>query len=98
MVWQQRLVCIASQRNIGRLDNINHRSAGEHNTRQMLLCRVPVPKAVLLFGASGSGKSVLAHAIAHEARACFFDISPRMTDGKYAGKAVTMMLHMVRGS
>ncbi len=63
----------------------------------MLLCRVPVPKAILLFGASGSGKSMLAHAVAHEAGAHFFDISPRLTDGKYIGKAVSMMLHMVRG-
>ena len=62
----------------------------------MLLCRVPVPKAFLLFGASGSGKSMLAHAIAHEAGAQFFDISPRLTDDKYTGKAVPMMLHMVR--
>ena len=62
----------------------------------MLLCRVPVNKTFLLFGASGSGKSMLAHAIAHEAGAHFFDISPRLTDGKYTGKAVSMMLHMVR--
>lgn len=58
-------------------------------------CRVPVPKALLLYGAHGSGKTMLAHAIAHESGACLFDISPCVTDGKYAGKAVTMMMHMV---
>ena len=54
-----------------------------------------MPKAFLLYGASGNGKSMLAHAIAHEAGAHFFDISPRLTDSKYTGKAVSMMLHMV---
>lgn len=90
------MAAMASKYSSLRLSILDDRWAGERRTRQMLLCRVPVPKAFLLFGASGSGKSMLAHAIAHEAGALFFDISPRLTDGKYIGKAVSMMLHMVR--
>ena len=54
-----------------------------------------MPKAVLLYGASGSGKTMLAHAVAHESGAHLFNISPRLTDGKYPGKDVTTMVHMV---
>ena len=39
---------------------------------------------------------MLAHAMAHASGARLFDISPRRVEGKYAGKAVTVMLHMVR--
>ncbi len=53
-------------------------------------------KALLLYGAPGSGKTMLAHAVAHASGACLFDISPRRVEGKYAGKAVTMMMHTVR--
>ncbi len=34
-------------------------------------------------------------AIAHLSGACFFDLTPRNTDGHYPGKAVAMLLHMV---
>lgn len=34
-------------------------------------------------------------AIAHLSGSCFFDLSPRNTDGHYPGKAVAMLLHMV---
>ena len=51
--------------------------------------------ALLMYGAPGSGKTMLAHTVAHASGARLFNISPRHTDGKYAGKAVTMMLHMV---
>lgn len=34
-------------------------------------------------------------AIANLSGANFFDISPRNTDGKYPGKNVAMMVHMV---
>ena len=53
-------------------------------------------RALLLYGAPGSGKTMLAHAMAHACGARLFNISPRQVEGKYAGKAVTMMLHMVR--
>ena len=36
-----------------------------------------------------------AQAIAHLSGACFFDLSPRNTDGTYPGKAVAMLLHLV---
>ena len=52
-------------------------------------------KALLLYGAPGSGKTMLAHSMAHASGARLFDISPRHVDGRYAGKAVTMMMHMV---
>lgn len=34
-------------------------------------------------------------AIAHLSGSCFFDLSPRNTDGTYPGKAVAMLLHLV---
>jgi hypothetical protein len=34
-------------------------------------------------------------AIGHLSGACFFDLSPRTTDGTYPGKAVAMLLHLV---
>ena len=64
----------------------------------MAPCRVPAPKAVLLYGAPGSGKTMLAHAIAHESGGRLFNISPRLTDGKYPGKAATMLMHIVSPS
>eukprot|EP00898_Chlorokybus_atmophyticus_P002625 jgi/Chlat1/3363/Chrsp23S00269 len=53
------------------------------------------PRAVLLYGAQGTGKSLLAMGAAREAAAAVFDISPARTNGKYSGKTVTMMLHIV---
>jgi SpoVK/Ycf46/Vps4 family AAA+-type ATPase len=37
---------------------------------------------VLLYGAPGTGKSLLAHGIAGSAGALLLDLSPRATDGK----------------
>lgn len=34
-------------------------------------------------------------AIAHLTGSCFFDLSPRNTDGTYPGKAVAMLVHLV---
>ena len=52
---------------------------------------------MLLYGAVGGGKTMLAHAVAHEIGACFFNLSPRHTDGKFQGKAAcSLMVHMVR--
>jgi hypothetical protein len=39
--------------------------------------------------------AVCCQAIAHLSGSCFFDLSPRNTDGHYPGKAVAMLLHMV---
>lgn len=60
------------------------------------LFRVAAVRSVLLYGAAGSGKTMLVQAIAHESGACFFNLSPRHTDGKYLAKtACTLMVHMV---
>lgn len=57
--------------------------------------RAPYLKSLLLFGGEKTGKSLLAQAIANLSGSNFFDLSPRNTDGKYPGKNVNMMIHMV---
>ncbi|KAG2497810.1 hypothetical protein HYH03_004081 [Edaphochlamys debaryana] len=57
--------------------------------------RAPYTKSVLLYGAEKTGKTLMAQAIANLSGSNFFDISPRNTDGKYPGKNVAMMVHMV---
>ncbi|KAG1669632.1 hypothetical protein FOA52_010792 [Chlamydomonas sp. UWO 241] len=57
--------------------------------------RAPYTKSVLLFGAEKTGKTLLTHAVANLAGANLFDLSPRNTDGKYPGKNVNMLIHMV---
>lgn len=53
-------------------------------------------RSLLLYGAKGTGKTMLVHAVAHESGACFFNLSPRHTNGKYQGKAAcALMVHMV---
>lgn len=61
----------------------------------MDLCRVPLTRSILLYGAPGTGKTMLAHAVAHCAGACFLDISPRRLDGKFPGKDIGMAMHIV---
>jgi len=58
--------------------------------------RAPAVRAVLLYGAPRTGKSALVRAVAAEAGAALFDLSPRATDGKYPGKVAALMIHMVR--
>mmetsp|Transcript_33907 Transcript_33907/g.75181 ORF Transcript_33907/g.75181 Transcript_33907/m.75181 type:complete len:829 (-) Transcript_33907:621-3107(-) len=57
--------------------------------------RAPYIKSVLMYGGEKTGKSLLSHAVANLSGANFFDLSPRNTDGKYPGKNVNMMMHMV---
>lgn len=57
--------------------------------------RAPYVKSVLLYGAEKTGKTLLTHAVANLSGANLFDLSPRNTDGKYPGKNVNMMIHMV---
>merc|ERR1711998_697260 len=47
--------------------------------------------AVLLYGPAGTGKTLLAHAIAHETAAYFFNLSPMNIARKYPGKATQMV-------
>lgn len=58
--------------------------------------RAPAVRAALLFGAPQTGKTALVHAVAAQAGAALFDLSPRATDGKYPGKAAALMVHMAR--
>jgi len=57
--------------------------------------RAPYIKSMLLYGGDKTGKTLLSHSIANLAGANFFDLSPRNTDGKYPGKNVNMMIHLV---
>jgi len=58
--------------------------------------KAPYAKAVLLYGAPKTGKSLLAQCVANATGATLFDLSPTVTDGKYAGKSEqTKMVHMV---
>ncbi|KAG5459473.1 MAG: P-loop containing nucleoside triphosphate hydrolase protein, partial [Olpidium bornovanus] len=56
----------------------------------------PRVASVLLYGPQGCGKTMLVKAIATEAGANLFNISPSNTANEYKGKAnVTKMIHMV---
>ena len=58
----------------------------------------PTPKnatPVLLFGSHGTGKKMLAHAVANETGANLFNLTPSNTDGKYPGKKALEMVHTV---
>jgi SpoVK/Ycf46/Vps4 family AAA+-type ATPase len=58
--------------------------------------RINAINSVCLYGPASTGKTMLTQAIAYEAGAQFFDISPTNTAGKYSGgKGTTLMLHMV---
>ena len=57
--------------------------------------RVSHIRTVLLYGHPMTGKTMLSRAIAYEAGANFFDLSPKNTDGKYSGKQVSLLIHMV---
>ncbi|KAL4420798.1 hypothetical protein ABPG75_010454 [Micractinium tetrahymenae] len=59
------------------------------------LGKLQAPRTVLLYGPPGSGKTLLAQAVAHQAGAAVFDLSPAATAGKYPGKAAALMVHMV---
>ncbi|KAJ3030613.1 UNVERIFIED_CONTAM: Dynein regulatory complex protein 11 [Siphonaria sp. JEL0065] len=57
---------------------------------------VPGAPSVLLFGPHGTGKTMLVNAVATEAGAQLFNLSPRNTAGQFVGKQnVTKMVHMV---
>lgn len=72
-----------------------HAKSTAHDPCQLKFCRLPHLKSLLLYGPAATGKSLLTQAIAHEAGANVFDLSPRNTDGKYQGKQVSLLIHMV---
>lgn len=52
-------------------------------------------KSVLLYGCSGTGKTMLAHGIARDTGSVLIDLSPRQTDGKYSGSnQCKLMVHI----
>lgn len=57
--------------------------------------KAPVLKTCLLYGVPETGKTLLAHALAHETGSIFLNLSPRRTDGLYSGKQVALLVHMV---
>ncbi|KAJ3220708.1 Dynein regulatory complex protein 11 [Clydaea vesicula] len=58
--------------------------------------RVPSIPTVMFFGAKGTGKTSLVNAIASEAGAHIFNLTPKNTAGQFVGKPnVTKMVHMV---
>ena len=52
-------------------------------------------KALLLYGCAGTGKGLLARAIAQDTGAAYFNLSPLNTDTKFPGKDIGLLLHMV---
>ena len=57
---------------------------------------MPHIRTVLLYGCPGTGKTLLAKAIACGAGAAWFDLSPWNTHTKFAGgKNPTLLVHMV---
>lgn len=64
---------------------------GSHYVHQS----VPLLKAICLYGPRGSGKTMLAHAIATETGSNFINLSPENTAGKFVGlKQTSLMVHM----
>lgn len=57
--------------------------------------KAPFHKTCLMYGLPMTGKKLLAHALACETGALFFDLTPSNTDGKYLGKSVALLIHMV---
>ncbi|KAI8910375.1 P-loop containing nucleoside triphosphate hydrolase protein, partial [Gorgonomyces haynaldii] len=58
--------------------------------------KIPKIASLLLYGPSGSGKSLLIRAIASEMGAQIFNLSPRNSAGQFVGKSnVSKMVHMV---
>jgi SpoVK/Ycf46/Vps4 family AAA+-type ATPase len=56
----------------------------------------PKVASILLYGPSGTGKTMLVQAIASEIGAQIFNLSPKNTAGQFVGKSnVTKMVHMV---
>eukprot|EP00884_Botryococcus_braunii_P013211 jgi/Botrbrau1/21891/Bobra.0249s0020.1 len=60
-----------------------------------IAARAPAPRTLLLYGAPGSGKTLLSRAVASQVGATWFDLSPAVINGKYPGKAAGLLLHMV---
>jgi SpoVK/Ycf46/Vps4 family AAA+-type ATPase len=64
---------------------------------QLIRNYAPCIKSILICGPKGTGKRSLAYAVATEAGAVVFDLSPANLVGKYPGKTgLIMLLHLVQ--
>ncbi|KAL4857543.1 DNA mismatch repair protein 6 [Chlorella vulgaris] len=59
------------------------------------LSKLQTAQCVLLYGPAGSGKTLAATAVAHQAGAMLFDLSPAATAGKFPGQEAASMVHKV---
>ena len=60
-----------------------------------IVYRVAHPKALLLYGCLGTGKTLLATALANHIGAACFDLSPVNIDTKLPGKDTQLLVSLV---